>query len=66
MPPQVPPQDFKSGATSLSPIPAQDEESIPEQNQIGSSEPRSLLDSYIPSKLIAAHDSSRYEINFKK
>lgn len=61
VPPQVPPQDFKSGATPLSSVPARDEESIPEQNQIGSSEPRSLLDSYIPSKLIAAHDSSRYQ-----
>ncbi|CAK9806542.1 hypothetical protein ANTPLA_LOCUS4927 [Anthophora plagiata] len=60
VPPQLAAQDFKAVPTSLLPVP-QEEESIPEQNHVGSSEPRSLLDSYVPSKLIAAQDSARYQ-----
>ncbi|XP_017799446.1 PREDICTED: uncharacterized protein LOC108580246 [Habropoda laboriosa] len=60
IPPQLASQDFKAVPTTLLPVP-QEEESIPEQNHVGSSEPRSLLDSYVPSKLIAAQDSDRYQ-----
>ncbi|XP_043510829.1 uncharacterized protein LOC122529104 [Frieseomelitta varia] len=58
VPPQIPPQDFKSDTESVS---SQDEELIPEQNHVISSEPASLLDSYVPSNVIAAQDSSRYQ-----
>ncbi|KAK9299011.1 hypothetical protein QLX08_007840 [Tetragonisca angustula] len=54
VPPQTPPQDFKSDTESVS---SQDDE----QNHVISSEPRSLLDSYVPSNVIAAQDSSRYQ-----
>ncbi|XP_026669971.1 uncharacterized protein LOC108625454 [Ceratina calcarata] len=59
-PPQAPAQDFKSGAQTVIQV-SEEEESIPEQNQVGLGEPRSLLDSYVPSKLIAAQDSARYQ-----
>ncbi|XP_068976032.1 uncharacterized protein [Bombus flavifrons] len=61
IPPQIPAQDFKSSATSLTPVSSHDEEPVPEQNYVGSSEPRSLLDSYVPSNVIAAQDSSKYQ-----
>ncbi|XP_076283582.1 uncharacterized protein LOC143210542 isoform X2 [Lasioglossum baleicum] len=62
VPPQLSAQEFKSGVTSLLPVPSQEDESVPVQNHVGpSQEPRSLLDSYVPSKLIAAQDSARYE-----
>nr|XP_033339214.1 paternally-expressed gene 3 protein-like isoform X1 [Megalopta genalis] len=61
VPPQLPAQEFKTGVTSLLPVPSQEDESVPVQNHVGPSEPRSLLDSYVPSKLIAAQDSARYE-----
>nr|XP_012150187.1 PREDICTED: uncharacterized protein LOC100875777 isoform X1 [Megachile rotundata]XP_012150190.1 PREDICTED: uncharacterized protein LOC100875777 isoform X2 [Megachile rotundata] len=59
VPPQVAAQNFK---TSEAPLPvSQEEESVPDQNHVGLSEPRSLLDSYVPSKVIAAQDSARYQ-----
>ncbi|XP_076659394.1 uncharacterized protein LOC143362817 isoform X2 [Halictus rubicundus] len=62
VPPRLPAQQFKSDVTSLLPVPSQEDESVPVQNHVGpSQEPRSLLDSYVPSKLIAAQDSARYE-----
>ncbi|XP_076621677.1 uncharacterized protein LOC143342079 [Colletes latitarsis] len=61
VPPQLPAQDFKSDVTPLLPVPSQDDESISAQNDVGLSEPRSLLDSYVPSKLIAAQDYARYQ-----
>ncbi|XP_050454834.1 uncharacterized protein LOC126853277 isoform X1 [Cataglyphis hispanica] len=67
VPPQLPPQDFKSGITQLKPVSIEDEQSLPVQDQSLSvqdhslsTEPRSLLDTYIPSKIIAAQDSARY------
>ncbi|XP_072742976.1 uncharacterized protein [Anoplolepis gracilipes] len=67
VPPQLPPQDFKSGITQLHPVPIENEQSLPVQDQSLSvqdhsltSEPRSLLDTYIPSKVIAAQDAARY------
>lgn len=67
VPPQLPPQDFKSGITQLEPVSAEDEQSLPVQDQSLSvqdhslsTEPRSLLDTYIPSKVIAAQDTARY------
>ncbi|XP_053997372.1 uncharacterized protein LOC128886473 [Hylaeus anthracinus] len=61
VPPQLPAQDFKSDVTPLSPVQSQDEESTPAQNHVDLSEPRSLLDSYVPSNLIAAQDFARYQ-----
>ncbi|XP_011261583.1 uncharacterized protein LOC105254524 isoform X1 [Camponotus floridanus] len=67
VPPQLPPQDFKSGITQLEPVSTEDEQSLPVQDQSLSvqdhslsTEPRSLLDTYIPSKVIAAQDTARY------
>ncbi|XP_029157351.1 uncharacterized protein LOC114929764 isoform X2 [Nylanderia fulva] len=67
VPPQLPSQDFKSGITQLAPVPFEDERSLPAQDQSLSvqdhslpTEPRSLLDTYIPSKIIAAQDTARY------
>ncbi|XP_070148899.1 uncharacterized protein [Polyergus mexicanus] len=67
VPPQLPPQDFKSGITQLKPVSIEDEQSLPVQDQFlsvqehsSSTEPRSLLDTYIPSKVIAAQDTARY------
>ncbi|CAD1480395.1 unnamed protein product, partial [Heterotrigona itama] len=54
VPPEIPPQDFKSDTASVSP----QDELLPEQDHVTSSEPRSLLDSYVPSNVIAAQDSS--------
>ncbi|XP_076237885.1 uncharacterized protein LOC143181389 [Calliopsis andreniformis] len=61
VPPQLPAQEFKSGVTPLAPVPPQEDEFISMQNHIGLSVPRSLLDSYVPSKVIAAQDSARYQ-----
>ncbi|CAL7939858.1 unnamed protein product [Xylocopa violacea] len=61
VPPQVQAQDFRYSATPQLPVSEQEEEPLPEQNHVESSEPRSLLDSYVPSKLIAAQDSARYQ-----
>ncbi|XP_015439477.1 PREDICTED: uncharacterized protein LOC107194372 [Dufourea novaeangliae] len=61
VPPQLPPQDFKSGVTSLLPVPSQEDEPLPVQNHVVPTEPRSLLDSYIPSNVIVAQDSARYQ-----
>ncbi|XP_012226771.2 putative mediator of RNA polymerase II transcription subunit 12 isoform X1 [Linepithema humile] len=58
VPPQLPPQDFKSSIAQLQPY--EDEQSVPVQDHSLPSEPRSLLDSYIPSNVIAAQDSARY------
>ncbi|XP_034183065.1 uncharacterized protein LOC117605611 isoform X2 [Osmia lignaria lignaria] len=59
VPPQAAAQNFQSAP--LLPVSSQEEESVPDQNHVGLSEPRSLLDSYVPSKLIAAQDSARYQ-----
>ncbi|XP_076173379.1 uncharacterized protein LOC143149696 [Ptiloglossa arizonensis] len=61
VPPELPAQDFKSEIAPLLPVPPQDDESVPDQNHVNLSEPRSLLDSYVPSKLIAAQDFARYQ-----
>lgn len=61
VPPQLPPQDFNSGITQLQPVAYEDEESLQVKDQSLSSEPKSLLDTYIPSKIIASQDSSRYD-----
>ncbi|XP_028051066.2 uncharacterized protein LOC105838808 isoform X2 [Monomorium pharaonis] len=62
VPPQLPPYDFKAGRTQLEPIRSsfENEQSLPTQDHSLSSEPRSLLDTYIPSKVIAAQDTARY------
>nr|XP_031843520.1 uncharacterized protein LOC116431781 [Nomia melanderi] len=60
VPPQLPAQEFKS-VTPLLPVPPQEDEPAPVQNDVGPTEPRSLLDSYVPSNLIAAQDSARYQ-----
>lgn len=57
VPPQLPPQDFKSGIAQ----PYDDEQSLPAQDHSLSSEPKSLLDSYVPSNVIAAQDAARYD-----
>ncbi|XP_032664828.1 uncharacterized protein LOC116841240 isoform X3 [Odontomachus brunneus] len=59
VPPQLPPQDFKSGITQLEPVPYENEESLQVKDSLPS-EPKSLLDTYIPSKIIASQDSARY------
>ncbi|XP_076763144.1 uncharacterized protein LOC143430654 [Xylocopa sonorina] len=61
VPPQVQAQDFRYSAAPQLPVSGQEEEPVPEQNHVESSGPRSLLDSYVPSKLIAAQDSARYQ-----
>ncbi|XP_018396185.1 PREDICTED: uncharacterized protein LOC108774545 isoform X2 [Cyphomyrmex costatus] len=63
VPPQFPPHDFKAGSTQLEPIrnSFEDEQTLPAQDHSLSSEPRSLLDTYIPSKVIAAQDTARYK-----
>jgi len=62
VPPQLPPHDFKTGGAQLEPIrnSFEDEQTLPVQDHSLPSEPRSLLDSYIPSKVIAAQDTARY------
>lgn len=60
IPPQLPPQDFKSGITQLEPVPYENEESLQVKDHSLPSEPKSLLDTYIPSKIIASQDSARY------
>ncbi|XP_039304306.1 uncharacterized protein LOC105194912 isoform X2 [Solenopsis invicta] len=63
VPPQFPPHEFKvGGSTQLEPVrnSYKDEQSLQVQDQSLSSEPRSLLDTYIPSKVIAAQDTARY------
>ncbi|XP_071634040.1 uncharacterized protein [Temnothorax longispinosus] len=62
VPPQFPPHDFK-GSTQLEPIRGsfEDEQALLQvQDHSLPSEPRSLLDTYIPSKVIAAQDIARY------
>ncbi|KAL0114777.1 hypothetical protein PUN28_011824 [Cardiocondyla obscurior] len=62
VPPQLPPHDFKAGGAQLEPIrnSFDDEPTLPAQDHSLPSEPTSLLDSYIPSKVIAAQDTARY------
>lgn len=60
VPPQVSAQDFKPDTTHLLPVSLPDENPVAEQNHVDQSEPRSLLDSYVPSKLIAAQDTARW------
>ncbi|XP_011334362.1 uncharacterized protein LOC105277601 [Ooceraea biroi] len=60
VPPQLPAENFKSAVTQLEPVPSEDEQPLPLQDHSLPSAPRSLLDSYIPSKIIAAQDSARY------
>lgn len=60
VPPQLPAENFKSDITQLEPVSSEDEQALPLQDHPLPSEPRSLLDTYIPSKLIAAQDSARY------
>ncbi|XP_011639200.1 probable basic-leucine zipper transcription factor I isoform X2 [Pogonomyrmex barbatus] len=62
VPPQFPPHDFKAGSAQLEPIrgPFENEQTLPVQDHSFPSEPRSLLDTYIPSKVIAAQDTARY------
>lgn len=68
VPPQFPPHDFKAGSTQLEPIRSsfEDEQALPVQAHSLPSEPSSLLDSYIPSKIIAAQDAARYDSINKK
>jgi hypothetical protein len=56
VPPQLPAENFKSEVTQLEPVSSEDEQALPLQEH---SEPRSLLDTYVPSKIIAAQDSAR-------
>ncbi|KAL2731912.1 myb-like protein AA [Vespula squamosa] len=60
VPPQIPHQTFKPDVTQLIQVSSEPEESPQVKEHVVSSEPRSLLDTYIPSNLIAAQDSSRY------
>ncbi|XP_011874262.1 PREDICTED: RNA polymerase II degradation factor 1-like [Vollenhovia emeryi] len=63
VPPQFPPYDFKAGSTQLEAVRSsfEDEQAPPVQDHSLPSEPRSLLDTYIPSQVIAAQDSARYK-----
>ncbi|XP_011694460.1 PREDICTED: uncharacterized protein LOC105453884 isoform X2 [Wasmannia auropunctata] len=62
VPPQFPSHDFKAGSTQLEPVRSsfEDEQALPAQDHSLPSEPKSLLDTYIPSKVIAAQDTARY------
>ncbi|XP_011149730.1 uncharacterized protein LOC105189370 isoform X2 [Harpegnathos saltator] len=60
IPPQLPAQDFKSSITQLEPVSYEDEESLQVKDHSLPSEPKTLLDTYIPSRIIASQDSTRY------
>ncbi|KAI4500502.1 hypothetical protein M0802_004464 [Mischocyttarus mexicanus] len=57
IPPQVSHQSFKPDVTQLIQISSDPDESARVKEHIVSSEPRNLLDTYVPSNLIAAQDS---------
>ncbi|XP_033209445.1 probable serine/threonine-protein kinase yakA [Belonocnema kinseyi] len=59
VPPQLPAQKFRSSVTQLLPV-STGSESVPAKSFMQSTEPKSLLDTYIPSYLIAAQDTERY------
>ncbi|XP_014606484.1 PREDICTED: putative mediator of RNA polymerase II transcription subunit 12 [Polistes canadensis] len=60
IPPQISHQNFKPDVTQLIQVSSDSEESSRVKDHIVSSEPRTLLDTYVPSNLIAAQDSARY------
>ncbi|XP_015173884.1 PREDICTED: adenylate cyclase, terminal-differentiation specific-like isoform X2 [Polistes dominula] len=60
IPPQISNQNFKPDVTHLIQVSSNSEESSRVKEHIVNSEPRTLLDTYVPSNLIAAQDSGRY------
>ncbi|KAG7197250.1 hypothetical protein KM043_018373 [Ampulex compressa] len=60
VPPRLPAQDFKAGVTQLVAVSSGDNESSSVKSSATISQPRSLLDTYVPSNVIAAQDAGRY------